>query len=145
MKNINLSDCDPHTHCVRSLFSKKQHLQFSTHEICLRNKAVVPVIVSSAIPHPDMSMHDRELFCHSMLVLFKPWRHFSDLVDSDSCWTERFDNYAFPEHISAIISNFTVEMECKDARNQLSSEIARGKTAPIFNENFETTAEIDIL
>ncbi|KIK21739.1 hypothetical protein PISMIDRAFT_29840 [Pisolithus microcarpus 441] len=85
----------------------KQHLQFSTHEICLRNKAVVPVIVSSAIPHPDMSMHDRELFCHSMLVLFKPWRHFSDLVDSDSCWTERFDNYAFPEHISAIISNFT--------------------------------------
>ncbi|KAI5997052.1 hypothetical protein EDD15DRAFT_2114239, partial [Pisolithus albus] len=121
------------------------HPQFSTHELCLRNKAVVPVIVSGTIPHPDSSMFARESFCRSMLALFKPWRHPCELFDGGSCWTERFDNYTFSQRFAEIISNFTVEMECKDARNQLSSEIARGETAPIFNENFESVDDVDVL
>ncbi|KAI5999550.1 hypothetical protein EDD15DRAFT_2143896, partial [Pisolithus albus] len=121
------------------------HPQFSTHDICLRNKAVVPVIISSAIPHPDTSMIHREQFCLSMLVLFRPWWHPSQLLDGGSCWMERFDNYTFPQHLSDIISNFTVEMECKDARNVFSSEITKGKTAPFFPENSDSMADVDVL
>lgn len=119
---------------VRSLFSEKRHPQFLTHEMCLRNKSVVPVIVSNAITNPNSSSENRELFCRSMLLLFKPWRHPSDLLEDSSCWTEAFDKYEFPHSLAKIISNFTVEMECKDARNNFSADIADGRMAPIFHD-----------
>ncbi|KAI5988185.1 hypothetical protein EDD15DRAFT_2172674, partial [Pisolithus albus] len=100
--------------------------------MCLRSNAVVPVIVSNAITNPNRSSDDRESFSCSMLLLFKPWRHPSDLLGDSSCWTEAFDNYDFPHSLAQIISNFTVEMECKDARNHFSVDVADGRAAPIF-------------
>ncbi|KIO10709.1 hypothetical protein M404DRAFT_68971, partial [Pisolithus tinctorius Marx 270] len=52
-----------------------------------------------------------------MLLLFRPWRKPSDLLQNYTSWTEAFDAYQFSETSSRLISNFVIELECKDAKD----------------------------
>ncbi|KIN94258.1 hypothetical protein M404DRAFT_70540, partial [Pisolithus tinctorius Marx 270] len=51
-----------------------------------------------------------------MLTLFKPWQCPCNLLESHLNWSTAFESYQFSDSIVALIDNFTVEMECKDAR-----------------------------
>ncbi|KIO03801.1 hypothetical protein M404DRAFT_69616, partial [Pisolithus tinctorius Marx 270] len=52
-----------------------------------------------------------------MLLLFCTWQTLSNLLCGYSCWTEAFDAYQFGASASSIISNFLIELECRDARD----------------------------
>ena len=106
-----------YTRRKRCLFSDQSHPQFNTHELCLRNKHVVPVLIGESIPLPHYSDIRLEEFSRAMLLLFRPWRRISSLLDVFSCWTEAFDAYKFKDRLSKLIDNFTVELECKDSRD----------------------------
>ena len=101
----------------RRPFADQSHPQYNTHELCLRNKHVVPVLLGESIPLPRNSDWRMEMFTRGMLLLFCPWRRVSTLLNGFSCWTEAFDAYQFKEHLSDLIDNFSVELECKDARD----------------------------
>ncbi|KAJ6535162.1 hypothetical protein B0H19DRAFT_885858, partial [Mycena capillaripes] len=54
-----------------------------------------------------------------MLILFKPWRHFSDLPLPGQSWEEAYAD--FRNHCStfvlAAIDNIQILHECKDSRD----------------------------
>ncbi|KAG2145269.1 hypothetical protein DEU56DRAFT_732367, partial [Suillus clintonianus] len=94
-----------------------QHAQFSTHMLRLRSKKVVPLLLGDALPRPDQSEEENELHCRAMMLLFKPWREFSDLKSDVESWVDAFEKETFPSRLLAIIKNMNVENECKDARD----------------------------
>lgn len=109
--------CRAYTRRWRRPFADQCHPQYNTHELCLRNKHVVPVLLGESIPLPLNSDWRREAFSRAMLLLFCPWRRVSSLWNGYSCWTEAFDGYHFKERFSRLIENFCVELECKDSRD----------------------------
>ncbi|KAI5988683.1 hypothetical protein F5J12DRAFT_728072, partial [Pisolithus orientalis] len=78
---------------------------------------VIPVLIGNLIPLPHKLDVNMEQFSHVMLLLFRPWKKPSELLNNFSCWTEAFDAYHFSNSLSQVISNFLIEMECKDARD----------------------------
>jgi len=112
---------------LRRAFADQSHPQYNMHELCLRNKRVVPVLLGESIPLPRKSDWRMEEFCRVMLLLFRPWRSVSSLLSGFSCWTEAFDAYHFKEHVLPLIDNFAVELECKDSRDFHRSQYLTGK------------------
>jgi len=119
-----------YTRRIRCLFSDESHPQYNTHELCLRNKAMVPVLVGDLIPLLHYSDSWLEKFLQAMLLLFWPWWRVSSLLDGFTCWTEAFDMYEFKDQLSSLIDNFTVELECKDLRDFHQMEYLSCKQVP---------------
>ncbi|KZT55184.1 hypothetical protein CALCODRAFT_406669, partial [Calocera cornea HHB12733] len=62
------------------------HPQHSTHQLRLSNAAHVPVILGPTLPRGDRGLEERSLWCRAMLILFKPWRTFNDLLPLGESW-----------------------------------------------------------
>ena len=120
--DLTVGDRQPYTRRLRRPFLDQSHPQFNTHEICLHNKLVIPVLVGDSIPLPLQSDLRMEEFSRAMLLLFCPWRTVLSLIHGYSCWTEAFDAYSFKDRLAQLIDNFTVELECKDSRDSHRSE-----------------------
>ncbi|KAJ7843876.1 hypothetical protein B0H14DRAFT_2251405, partial [Mycena olivaceomarginata] len=75
----------------------------------------VPVPIGPAMPRRDLKQKHGRL----MLILFKPWRHASDLRLSGQSWQEAY--LAFREVCSPFvleaIDNIQILHECKDSRD----------------------------
>ena len=56
-------------------------------------------------------------YCHTMLVLFKPWRSSQDLKDVHQTWTEAFTLYEFKLEDKKMMNNFNLHYECLDERD----------------------------
>lgn len=93
------------------------HPKSDTHQIRIRNKFVVPVLIGPSLPRPDRGDLEYEEWCRVMLVLFKPWRTVSDLISINQPWVDSFSSYQFKEEHTYIMKNMNVENECKDARD----------------------------
>ena len=52
------------------------------------NANCVPNFVGANLPRCDQD--DREYYCHTMLVLFKPWRQGTDLKAAHKLWDNEF-------------------------------------------------------
>ena len=104
---------------ARASFSPR-HPQRETHLVRKRTMWVVPVLLGDRLPRPDRSDEEREQWARTVLTLFKPWRHPSELKDPSETWYDAYVQYApaiTPEHMS-IIHNMNVLSECKDARDK---------------------------
>ncbi|PBK62524.1 hypothetical protein ARMSODRAFT_1061253, partial [Armillaria solidipes] len=101
----------------RYKFSWEHPLHESHHvRVCPVKDQKVPNFVGGMLPRKDKG--DREYYCTSMLVLFKPWRTGADLkVDQDTTWDAVFENYSFSEAHTRIMANFNLRYECLDARD----------------------------
>jgi len=51
-------------------------------------KILIPNFAGGSLPRCDRG--DREYYCATMLMLFKPWRHGKNLKDDDQSWDEAF-------------------------------------------------------
>ena len=112
---------------ARASFSP-QHPQHGTHLVRKRTMWVVPVLLGDRLPRPDRSDDEREQWARTVLTLFKPWRHPSELKDPSDTWYDAYVQYApaiSQEHMR-IIHNMNVLSECKDARDKAS--LARKRT-----------------
>ncbi|KAJ7131265.1 hypothetical protein C8R44DRAFT_613105, partial [Mycena epipterygia] len=72
---------------------------------------------------PGLPRRDREELKHKharlMLILFKPWRHCTDLLSEDETWLEAYNEFlatCSPEVI-VVIDNMQLLHECKDSRD----------------------------
>ncbi|KAJ7707962.1 hypothetical protein B0H14DRAFT_2231640, partial [Mycena olivaceomarginata] len=78
----------------------------------------VPVPIGPAMPRRDVEDLKRK-HARLMLILFKPWRHASDLRLQGQSWYEAY--LAFRNQCSAFvldaINNIQILHECKDSRD----------------------------
>jgi hypothetical protein len=76
------------SNAIMSFYSK--HPLSGSHGVkyIVNNAARVPNIVGANLPRCDKG--DREYYCRTMLVLFKPWRQGTDLKAADQLWEEIF-------------------------------------------------------
>ena len=109
-----------------------QHSESHTH--CLvfheKNKCLIPVPIGPSIPRRDQEKNYAR-YCRLMLILFKPWRHASDLRENDQKWEEAFklfqDNCS--SHVNKIMDNMQILHECQDSGNDhFSQRRHRGHT-----------------
>ncbi|KAJ7723247.1 hypothetical protein B0H16DRAFT_1334249, partial [Mycena metata] len=94
------------------------HPRYETHVVsCDLNKVfnVIPNFIGGALPRADKG--DRNFYCMTMLVLFKPWRSPAELKDAVSTWSQVFQEHSFTKRQLELISNFNVRYECNDARD----------------------------
>ncbi|KAF8836619.1 hypothetical protein BDN67DRAFT_872924, partial [Paxillus ammoniavirescens] len=95
------------------------HPQHHSHTIRLRVEPYI--VVLSGRSFPKTLSHDQrdEDWCRAMVMLFKPWRCFSDMCQDGQLWVEAFDNCQFSEESRLIMGNLQVENECEDARKEI--------------------------
>ncbi|KAJ7019078.1 hypothetical protein C8F04DRAFT_895466, partial [Mycena alexandri] len=78
----------------------------------------VPVPIGPALPkRSDPAFVEKH--ARLMLILFKPWRHASDLRDPDQSWSESYAEFlpmCEPENLERI-ENMQLLHECKDSRD----------------------------
>ncbi|KAH7918453.1 hypothetical protein BV22DRAFT_982341, partial [Leucogyrophana mollusca] len=93
---------------------------------------VVPVLLVDAFPRPDRGEEELNLFCPSMLLLFKPWHNLEDLKNSKPTWREAYDSYDFPVHLHRILHNMNIENECRDGQDSHSRKVREGNAKPLL-------------
>ena len=100
-----------------------EHPQHATHLVRKRTSWIIPVVIGNRMPRPDKDEEERQLWARTVLALFQPWRHPSDLKESEEDWIDAYDRQKHciaPEHMS-IIHNMNVLSECKDARDKANA------------------------
>ena len=112
-----------------------QHPQHATHLIRKRTVWIVPVLLGERMARPDRSDEERERWARTVLTLFVPWRHPSDLKDELETWYDAYERHSqdiAAEHMS-IIHNMNVLSECRDARDKanLCRKMTRQPVAPL--------------
>ena len=70
-----------------------------------------------------------ELYCLTMLMLFKPggWRNPCDIKAPELSWRQAFDSTVFDTHSVSVMANMNVLYECQDARDDYSAKRRRDK------------------
>ncbi|KAJ3823868.1 hypothetical protein F5880DRAFT_1442764, partial [Lentinula raphanica] len=84
----------------------------------------VPNFVGPPLPRPDKD--DREYYCCTMLVLFKPWRSGADLKEPNESWHDAFTTYQFSRSATRYIKNMNLRYECLDSRDDFRSQLKAG-------------------
>ena len=96
------------------------HGECASHVLRVRApiRRFVPVPIGPSIPRRDKS-ELRERYSRLMLILFKPWRTARDLRQSQSSWTDAFDNYMLecPDKWKTVMDNMQILHECRDSRD----------------------------
>jgi hypothetical protein len=79
----------------------------------------VPVPIGPALPRRDRDDYSKLKHARLMLILFKPWRHCSDLLDDGQSWLEAYDEFlnTCSSEIIRRIDNMQLLHECKDSRD----------------------------
>ncbi|KAJ7018240.1 hypothetical protein C8F04DRAFT_893349, partial [Mycena alexandri] len=99
---------------------QNSHLEDSTHVIKVNSflRRKVPVPIGPALPkRQDPAFIEK----HSrlMLILFKPWRHASDLRAEGQSWSDAYADFipSIPADALERIENMQLLHECKDSRD----------------------------
>ncbi|KAH7902850.1 hypothetical protein BJ138DRAFT_980743, partial [Hygrophoropsis aurantiaca] len=99
------------------LFSSQEHPQFLTHLNYVRPAPLIPVLLAERVPRLDKTPEEDEQWYRLMLLLFKPWRNFDDLLGTASSWKEAFSEFHFSADSKRLMHNMNIENECRDARD----------------------------
>ncbi|KAI0041267.1 hypothetical protein FA95DRAFT_1501723, partial [Auriscalpium vulgare] len=102
------------------------HPQYETHQVrvCKESKAKVPNF--GAVPLPRRDQGNIEEYCMTMLTLFKPWSHPSDLKEENLSWQEAFDSYSFSDAEKRYMDFMQIRYECNDARDDYAAKRKAG-------------------
>lgn len=97
------------------------HAKYNSHGVRVyrRRRPYVLNFVGPILPRMDRG--DRDVYCRTMLTLFKPWRTGLELRASDVSWQETFDRTLFTPRQMRVMANMNVLYECRDAAHDLSS------------------------
>ncbi|KAJ7157827.1 hypothetical protein C8R46DRAFT_816163, partial [Mycena filopes] len=79
----------------------------------------IPVPIGPAMPRRDRDDFTKHKHARLMLILFKPWRHTSDLVTEDQTWLQAYQQFlgVCSADVLAVIDNMQLLHECKDSRD----------------------------
>jgi len=118
------------------------HPLYESHGVryIVRNDTCVPDFVGVNLPRCDQG--DREYYCCTMLVLFKPWRKGTNLKTADKLWDEEFQQHLFSEKEKRYMRNFNVQYECLDARDDYRSQMKKLGDVIIGSWDEDTVKEV---
>ena len=104
-----------------------EHPQHKTHQSYLlpEAKARIPNFAGGVLPRKDKG--NREDYCMTMLMLFKPWRTGLDIKTKGDTWDETFELYKFTDRHEEIMKFFHIKYECNDARDDYHAQRKAGK------------------
>ncbi|KAJ7821157.1 hypothetical protein B0H13DRAFT_1550470, partial [Mycena leptocephala] len=99
-------------------FSDDQHPQYLSHYQLIRKEHHIPVLMGPKIHRFDRSEEEKELWAQAIVVLFKPWRHPTDLKGLDQSWLDEalILRDGLEPWKNRVIQNLNVLSECRDAR-----------------------------
>ncbi|KAJ6464412.1 hypothetical protein C8R45DRAFT_840407, partial [Mycena sanguinolenta] len=75
----------------------------------------VPNFIGGSLPRKDQG--DREIYCRTMLTLFKPWRDGLDLKMDGESWDTAFNCQHLSDKYIRIMKNSNLRYECNDAQD----------------------------
>jgi len=107
----------------------------------VNNASRVPNFVGANLPRCDQG--DREYYCRTMLVLFKPWRQGTDLKAKDKLWDEGFREHSFSDEQVRYMRNFNVRYECLNARDDYRAQMKKTGNAIIGSWVVDQDEEVD--
>ncbi|KAG1851055.1 hypothetical protein DFJ58DRAFT_914589 [Suillus subalutaceus] len=105
------------------------HWEFVEYTIKVKGK-IIDQNTSAAIPRPDGSTEDYEIYCRAILLLFTPWHTFEELKNANDTWADTFERQTFALDLCKIIHNMHVENECKDARDAHAALVIADQAKP---------------
>ena len=132
----------PHTKALRFL---RHHPLYNTHG-CLPYSSPSQNVVNfiGGVPsRPDQA--DKDHYCATMLVVFKPWRSGKDLKTMSQSWENAFEAHNFMPREQQIIKNFNIRYECLDAHDDYHAQLKAGHIQPTLNiwNNNDFSSEIN--
>jgi hypothetical protein len=111
------------------------HPQRLTHKTSF-SRANTPKLPNFITSLPRSDKGDREFYCKTMLMFFKPWRQGNELKCTGLTWSETFNDHIFTKSQHLLMKNFNVRYECYDARDEYSAqEVAKFSGAPSWMTN----------
>ncbi|KAJ7880200.1 hypothetical protein B0H13DRAFT_1513045, partial [Mycena leptocephala] len=90
-------------------------------------ESMVPNLLGDMLPRKNEG--DREYYCCTMLVLFKPWRSGEDLKIQVDNWHKTYTDHTFTPKALKLMKNFNVRYECNDARDDFSVQDRQNRRA----------------
>ncbi len=93
----------------------------TSHLVYTRRTSCVLNFIGGPLPRPDRG--DREEYCFTMLVFFKPggWRKGTDLKVDHETWADAYARSEFSTSHLQIMKNMNVLYECLDARDDYAA------------------------
>ena len=131
--NPNEISCLPTTHSKHVIRFTKHHPLYDSHA-CMQyvnHEQNIVNFIGKVLPRPDHG--DRDDYCSTMLVLFKPWRSGKDLKTENQSWEDAFNVHNFTSREKQIISNFNIKYECLDAQDDYNAQLKAGHIQSTFN------------
>ena len=107
---------------------QKKHPLYDTHIAILKPLKPTAVVnfIGRILPRCDQG--DREHYCLTMLVLFKPWRTGLNLKAKGKSWDETFNEHEFSKREMQLMRNFNIKYECYDARDDFRARLKEGSS-----------------
>jgi hypothetical protein len=124
-----------------------QHPLYDTHglEVYPPKTDNILKFLGPNLPRKDGT--DRELYCCTMLTLFKPWHSGFDLKKYKQSWHEAFFNYQFSNFQNQIMENFHIRYECLNASDdyhtQMKKNVNKSVLLGMFNDNDDNNTDIN--
>ena len=103
------------------------------------NEQIVANFIGKPLPRRDEG--NRELYCQTMLVLFKPWRRGCTLKNKKDTWDETFLQHTFTDRQTQLMQNFNIKYECLDARDDYHAQLRKTGTQALFEYGLDTQEE----
>jgi len=113
---------------LEEILPEKEHLLYNTHQVQFddRRNNIVPNFVGESLPKCDRE--DREYYCATILILFKPWRSGKNLKNQNYSWDKSFNLYEFNDQQKQYMKNFNIRYECNDARDDYFAQFKKGNS-----------------
>ncbi|KAH8084929.1 hypothetical protein BXZ70DRAFT_900372 [Cristinia sonorae] len=139
--DANQLDVDSEPVTDWELFSP-EHPQCETHVVRLLagKDSYVPNFIGGSLPRKDSG--NREDYCATMLMFFKPWRNGKELKEESRSWDYSFKEYPFSERQEQLMKFFHVRYECNDARDDYSAQKKAGLLQAKFAMQLDDEYEI---
>ncbi|KAF8443745.1 hypothetical protein L210DRAFT_3310151, partial [Boletus edulis BED1] len=78
----------------------------------------VPIILGDGLVKLTGQNPEDDKYFQYNLLLFKPWRSFSNLRPDGHSWSDMFDRADFSPYCRKLIANMIVDAECRDAKTE---------------------------
>ena len=145
--DITIVEDPPNRRRKEIYYFQAQHSESATHCLSFRmnKEKTITVPIGPSIPRRDQAKNYAR-YCRLMLILFKPWRHASDLRENDQKWEEAFGIFqeACSVRITRILDNMQILHECQDSGNDhFSQRRHRGHNSQKKQNPWQSNEHVD--
>jgi hypothetical protein len=108
------------------------HLEQHSHQLISHSYKLVAVPIGPSLPRRDHSECYTK-YCRIMLILFKPWRHATDLREQGETWEAAFEIFKslYSADIIILMKNMQLLHECQENGHDHFERLQRRRQIPL--------------